>query len=186
MLTNEHRSNLTKLATHLEGLRDDYEQFTMASFAVAPVYTDHLTQEWRDLMREYALRNGGVPCNTSACAVGHGPAAGVLIPEQFLNTDPVTIAEEGPIDWLGYSKTVFVPDYDERTTDGLDDPRQLLWSWMFSGGWAHCDNKPRGAAARIRYVLEHGAPPEGYCSPDWLWKSKYEQYLVAPTHVVPT
>ena len=70
-------------------------------------------------------------CGTVACAVGHGPAAG--FPKPVLEA------------WTSYSSREFAPD-------------SPAWDWCFFGRWSETDNTPQGAAARIRYMLEHGVP----------------------------
>lgn len=74
-------------------------------------------------------------CGTVACAVGHLPV--LFAPEQDENWDK----------------------YVERVLDvrGYNDP---VWDWMFSPPWAGTDNTPKGAAARIRYYVEHGLPSD--------------------------
>lgn len=75
-------------------------------------------------------------CGTVACAAGHGPAAGILDPHA-----------DG---WCDYINRNFIPDFDE----GPGEP----YTWCFCDGWTKIDNTPTGAAARIRYMLEHGIP----------------------------
>ena len=52
-ITPEQAKNLDTLATHLEGLPDDYKHFNMETFE---------EETW---------------CGTVACACGHGPTAGI-------------------------------------------------------------------------------------------------------------
>lgn len=80
-------------------------------------------------------------CGSVGCAIGHGPYAG--IPKA---------AEEA---WAEYTERVFDLDMNELR-------------WCFSGLWAKYDNTPQGAAKRIRYLLEHGAPPDDFLNcPPW-------------------
>lgn len=133
-MNNKQRSNSAKLATYLEKLPLDYNYFAMYAFLRA----DDASEEE---ITEYALHNGGVdqfPCGTAACAVGHGPAAGILF-------DPSEVRTNEP-DWEQYS---------ERFAD-LESPE---WVWMFSGRWSHHDDTHRGAAARIRYLLDGNTTP---------------------------
>jgi hypothetical protein len=113
-LTDEQRANLAKLAAYLRTLPADYRDFDMSTFC----------------------RGGNiprvVPCGTAACAVGHGPSAGV---------EP--IAED--TSWLAYADRVFGADCDAHY-------------WMFGGGWGERDNTVLGAAARIEHTLAHGCP----------------------------
>lgn len=123
--------NLTKLAVYLEGLPSDYDHFGMASF----VESNHGFEK----LQNYALNNGGVhTCGTAACAAGHGPAAGILVPKKYVTAYSVN--------WVLYSREKFDLDSAE-------------WEWLFDGGWTDYDDTHQGAAARIRYLLEHKKPP---------------------------
>lgn len=134
-----NRKNLAKLATYLESLPDDYEAFDMSSFFDS---TDHEAEI------SYALHNGGVHnCGTSACAVGHGPAAGFLL-------NPDEIGWFGPR-WSEYSARVFTY------------PHTPEWDWMFSGAWCEVDNTIKGAAARIRYLLAGNLVPIPLTDCEW-------------------
>lgn len=109
-LSETHEQNLRKLAAYLLALPEGYERFHMASF-----------------------------CGTSACALGHGPDAG--IPRQ---SD----------DWMRYAAESF----------GLGSTAQHWvlhsWQWCFSPDWAKVDNTPHGAAKRILWMLENGVPDD--------------------------
>lgn len=130
-LTPARRARLEKLAAYLEGLPKNYRHFEMRSYF----------GKYGLVQVEYARKNGGLPkCGTVACAVGHGPAAGILVPSKFIANDCV--------DWNGYSG-LFVGDWN--TTE---------YDWCFDGSWANADNHHWGAAARIRYLLDHGRPPQ--------------------------
>jgi hypothetical protein len=132
-LTKAQRTRLDKLATYLEGLPKSYRHFDMALFV-----------NGTDSKREarYARHNGGVQsCGTAACAAGHGPAAGILVPPRFID-------DHDGVDW---------PEYCALFVGNNDDANDFL----FSGGWSlsFADNHHWGAAARIRYLLDHGRPP---------------------------
>lgn len=159
-----NRKNLTKLATYLEGLPLDYKHFDMWIFLATRDEEDEY-DNWvtppLDIMGKYARENGGIaqfPCGTSACALGHGPAAGVLVPEEMLIGDSVM--------WRVYGG-LFVECNDWHNSE---------WEWCFSQEWAKYDNTARGAAARIRYLLDKGEAPEciEFCDP-----AEYEEYLHA-------
>lgn len=81
------------------------------------------------------------PCGTAACAVGHAPGAGIPI-------------HEDDEDWADYSERVF----------GLNAFADNRWGWCFCGWWDQFDNSHYGAAARIRYLLKHGAAPTEFVS----------------------
>lgn len=145
-ITEEQRQNLTTLATYLDTLPKDYEHFNMASYMCVN-HTDNFDQ-----LKNYALLNGGVSeCGTSACAVGHGPAAGL-----FFRENEFFEYEDGHIypNWSVYCRRAFIDD--GFTTNGV------AWSFLFSSSWRHVDNTTRGAAARIRYFLDNGIPEEYY------------------------
>jgi hypothetical protein len=128
----EVRARLEKLAAYLESLPADYEHFDMI-YWIEPIN--------RERVLNYARHNGGVPsCGTAACAAGHGPAAGILFPEEFLAGED--------LNWGAYANFLVGGDSDIRY-------------WCFAGNWAYYDNSHYGAAARIRYALDKGSPPEG-------------------------
>jgi hypothetical protein len=77
-------------------------------------------------------------CGTAACALGHGPAAGIIC--------------QKPLTWRGYSKEYFGLDSDSADFD---------WDWCFSGDWYWHDDTPQGAGERIEYFLANGVP-EGF------------------------
>lgn len=135
-LTNPQRARLEKLAAYLEGLPKNYRHFQMANF-VTRTFKPHEKTE-----AEYGRTNGGVQsCGTAACAAGHGPAAGILVPPRMISGNAV--------DWSEYC-TLFT---------GMDIEAE---DFLFSGGWTSTDNHHYGAAARIRYLLDHGRPPENW------------------------
>lgn len=147
ILTDEQRSNCEKLATYLESLPEDYKHFGMRSFIQPRNYTTEY--ECTVALIEYAKHNGGVhTCATAACAAGHGPAAGILFRDDEFR-------EEGVYEWdSGRTIIVLLPNwsrYCERFTSGVRER-----AWIFSGSWTYIDDHHWGAAARIRYMLEHG------------------------------
>src|SRR5688572_23236132 len=136
-LTKAQRARLDKLATYLEGLPEDYVHFDMRDFIAG--------DDDNAAVIHYARHNGGVQsCGTAACAAGHGPAAGVPVP-------PRLISAGGFISWHSYCRLF---------TGSVEDTED----WCFSGAWGSADNSHYGAAARIRYLLDKGAPPEGFGS----------------------
>ena len=134
-LTRSQRRNLDKLATYLEGLPEDYQHFDMLSW---------LRSCGDDAaVIAYVRKNGGVDkCGTAACAVGHGPAAGVLF-----RTDDLFC---GDPDWPAYCRR-FVPSR-----------RSSEFYWAFGSAWKYYDNHHWGAAARVRFLLKHGKPPKWF------------------------
>lgn len=120
-----NRENLEKLASYLEGLPADYDHFEMATY---------FRQDRRTINDPLQAPLAGA-CGTVACAIGHGPAAGIPAEET---------AMEG---WEDYSDRVFELSCNEET-------------WCFSSCWRWVDNTPHGAAKRIRYMLERGVPSD--------------------------
>lgn len=136
-LTKAQRARLDKLATYLEKLPADYEAFHMGDFF-------GLDPDDEATIR-YARRNGGVPaCGTVACAVGHGPAAGILVAPRFIR--------QGGVHWRQYSEQ-FVSESSDANGP---------WDWCFGGEWTSCDDGHLGAAGRIRYLLAEGEPPQSF------------------------
>lgn len=143
-LTPLQRANLLTLANYLMKLPDDYEHFGMAHFFEG----DHAVTDVAH-------------CGTTACAVGHGPAAGITpLPHHW-----DTYGQSSRLDWWDYSK------------DLLCSMGSGAWDFMFSGCWDEHDDTPRGAAARIRYVLKGGLIPDSL-SDDYFDTRRYETYLV--------
>jgi hypothetical protein len=151
----DKRANLAKLAAYLTALPVNYAAFSMDDFLqpVSKSFLDKMNEEFRAAEAKYALENGGVAtCGAVACAIGHGPTAGILaLPEHIRRSG---------VDWFGYSNTFFL---DSR--DGIE------FEWMFGGAWAHFDNTHHGAAKRIRYYLEHDVPR------DFVDSTEGEQFL---------
>lgn len=136
-LTPARRARLEKLAAYLDGLPPGYRHFDMLSW-----------MKPKSSVKEahYARHNGSVnSCGSVACAVGHGPAAGIFVPENFISRQGRVFF----VDWEEYAKELFAGN----------DSNSF---WMFSSTWAWTDNTPTGAAARIRYLLAHGEPPAGF------------------------
>jgi hypothetical protein len=161
VLTPARRARLEKLAAYLEKLPTDYSHFGMATWLRATSGEDEV---------RYALHNGGVPsCGTAACAVGHGPAAGILVPRSMITKD---WWGEKSVDWHAYSER-FLGKWEENRA------AEIYFDWLFGEVWSAYDNHHHGAAARIRYVLDNGAPPEGfaYAGSDWL--PEYARYRVS-------
>jgi hypothetical protein len=136
-MKKKHRDNLLKLAAYLETLPDDYEQFDM-DYYMAEIDEDG------DLAEELDPNERSKPsCGTVACAVGHGPSAGIRT------------YRDG--DWYEYSYRVFgVGNAMRYENQGQG------YNYMFSAVWSHTDNTPKGAAARIRTYVTLGHAPD-----DW-------------------
>jgi hypothetical protein len=143
-LTRTNRNRLAKLADKLESLPLRYKHFNMN------IYIDYTNLQ---AARVYAQKNGGVnQCGTVACALGHGPAAGVFFPKTMIGDRYRFDFDSAGLDWRGYA-TLFIGDKTNQ------DP---IWHWLFGGAWEGCDNHHYGAAARIRYVLADLPLPEAF------------------------
>ena len=79
-------------------------------------------------------------CGTTACAVGHGPLAGI----------PAMDTE----DWNDYCFRVFGVTGHLAGTDA----QEAAWTFMFGPMWTGKNNTAKGAAARIDWFLTHGTP----------------------------
>lgn len=148
---------LVKLAAYLESLPVDYEHFGMALW---------FQGDDEEAEAQYALKNGGVAsCGTVACAVGHGPAAGILVPRSMVQRD----GEYIDVDWGAYAGR-FIGDW------AWGSPGRPLFNWLFEDEWARIDDTHWGAAARIRYLLANGSPPEDFIYPAKLFIPIYAPY----------
>lgn len=150
-LTPARRARLEKLAAYLEGLPKDYLGFEMRTF--------FRSEDQSEV--DYALHNGGLKCGTVACALGHGPAAGILFPEELVR-DPWWPS------WNDYA-SLFVGE-------GLEENPHYMW--LFFDDWEKADNTPRGAAARIRYLLANGGPPRRFKGPEARYCPLYAPYRI--------
>lgn len=134
-MKKKHRDNLLKLADYLDKLPDDYEQFDMAEYMMTR------DDDNPDDQLKVSIEDRSKPsCGTVACAVGHGPAAGIRV--------------YGDPDWISYSYRVFGEELD----DG--------WDYMFASNWEYTDNTPKGAASRIRTYVALGHTPDGWSFED--------------------
>lgn len=131
--TPEQRYNLRKLANYLKALPQDYSHFAMRTYAGMSTAFD--CDSFDDPAREIDTN----VCATVACALGHGPLAGIK-----------PLREET---WTQYGARVFVPE---------NSPTDEYWEWFFSAHWEPVDNTPHGAAARIEWVLENDTLPENW------------------------
>lgn len=121
-----NKENLAILATYLEKLPPDYREFEMACF-----------YESEDDSDEHYIKTGN-KCGTAACAAGHGPAAGLLLTWQDLESRHPWSGT-----WVFYLEKIFGVAWDTPEC-----------RWIFGGGWTDHDNTHRGAAARIRFLLD--------------------------------
>lgn len=158
-LTAKQKANLDKLANYLEGLPKRYRHFDMHSYHEA-----HDPSATLEQYADYAMNNGGVTkhaCGAVACAIGHGPAAGILMTKRLANPGDYYRPQ-----WGTYSFQNFAPSGNH-------------WDWMFSSEWTRIDNGHRGAAARIRYVLAGRSLPADFRdTPKLKHRAFYQEFRV--------
>ena len=95
-------------------------------------YIETIPQEDFDMGRYRADEDfKSAYCNTVGCALGHCTH---LFPEEEIKR-----WEDGIINFVKTSEYL-----------GLTDPE---WKWCFSGDWYYKDNTPKGAAKRIRMLV---------------------------------
>lgn len=148
--------NLTKLRDYLMSLPRNYKDFNMESFMVIDdreLYMLSGEPMNIDDFRDYAVPiiNG---CGTVACAVGHGPAAGIKARKSE--------------SWNNYANRTLIED---------GDCEYDIWDWCFSETWAWLDNHHYGAARRISYLIDNLDVPDFWKYDDMeLVKKKYPNF----------
>lgn len=136
----EHRDNLEKLAKYLERLPKDYDQFDMRDFMAEKMEPGRFVDyHYVPKPPSVGMLSVSRTCGAVACAIGHGPDAGI----------PLTNRDRH---WRGYARRVF----------GCDDSFRELGVYIFNAKWRFEQNGHRSAAARIWYVLDNGCAP-----PNW-------------------
>ena len=137
-LTAQHRENFRKLADYVLNLPDDYKGFSMVDYCrtIAPPVSTGRSRDWQPQQAKNVVEKH--KCGTSACMLGHGPAAGIS-------------AEEYPT-WGKYADAKFGCN-PHNSTEKLN-----LWSWAFSGEWTYHAPTRADAAMRIKYLLDYGLP----------------------------
>jgi hypothetical protein len=135
-MKKRHKKNLKKLAKFLiKG--EDLVNFDMGAFCI-----DN---------KGFHLAPQKHECGTVACALGHGPAAGIAVIER-----PAVVSEDGyasavlrsnVLEWEIYCIENFGIDFagDE-------------FMFLFDDEWSGYDNTAKGAGHRIMWFLENGAP----------------------------
>lgn len=164
------RENLIKLADYLESLPNNYSHFEMETFISHQGECDlgdaldesivkaidkyengcqwHIERRQLQTIYVNSISNALNNCGTVACAVGHGPAAGIpLAKSDIIKGTRGGITFVAEINFDNYSKNFIA--------DTLSD----AWEFLFSGGWSGVDNHHWGAAARIRFLLDKGGVP---------------------------
>ena len=146
LLTPYHISNLETLSAFLKSEEIPPPRFDIGSYAS---FIDLLEEKeikrdssfgWTQYFFEHQAEVYN-HCGTTACAVGHGPLAGI----------PMLKGEE----WGEYELRVFgVGQYKH----------QEAWGFMFSSFWDRdkLNNTAKGTAARIDYFLKQGDVPSEF------------------------
>ncbi len=153
--SDEQRANLRQLARYLEDLPKGYARFNMQRFCahrngmpnmaligVSPLYARVVLADDQ--------------CGTCACAVGHGPAAG--------------IAPDSETDWCwdAYMLRCFgACAWGTYFANTAKTWQIAAGSFLFSGDWYHTMPTAHEAAFRIRYALKHGIPAAAASIRDW-------------------
>lgn len=131
MIKPEHKANLTRLAEYLAQLPDDYEKFSMKAYCSTNDEYGYIEDD--DFGPDLAAAILANECGTVACALGHGPSAGIT-PTEDDNC------------WESYSENRFGLFW---MSDG--------WAHCFGVEWAQDPetNTPKAAAERIYEYLCH-------------------------------
>lgn len=146
-MNKQQFDNCVTLAKYLLSLPEDYEHFDMDNFYIKP---EKLSD---NIYTCVSPVDAGKPaCGAVACALGHGPAAGI-IPEE-------------DICWIKYCAKYFGMIFGE-----------VIYLWCFDTDWTEVDNTPQGAGKRIAFMLEkgHETIPDGFVEGGWS-ASMYSDY----------
>jgi hypothetical protein len=162
-ITPRRRANLEKLADYLESLPRNYKHFDMGDYAQHTGDHDFDGKTFEQAFHADPL-NTVKDCGTVACAVGHGPAAGIPLAKAHLTKDG---DGDWDIDWDSYAAN-FTPSHTDA------------WNWMFGSSWEDEDNHHFGAAARILYYLDKGVPA-GFSY--WTYAASDHVKLYQPYHL---
>lgn len=137
--------NFIKLAKYLANIKPDYKHFNMKTFFSSTAEPRHTNL--------YDIHLPQPKCGSVACALGHGPAAGIM-PDQTLAQRLFNSTGElcDHFAWDDYCCSYFVE------TNTTDFDCQQIWLWCFGADWYYYDNTPQGAAKRIMYMLTNGIP----------------------------
>lgn len=143
--SDEHRRNLRKLADHLASLPEDYIYFHIDTYwsSVVPRGQGYGELNGLSVVEEHPIDvlDNVSECGAVACAIGHGPIAGIP-----LNPDDLS--------WRAYAARVF----------GTHETGSRAGSYMF--GCYGNSNNPQDAAERIRKVLD-GTWEAAYYTPQY-------------------
>ena len=137
-LTDAQTRNLETLATYLE-TRSYPASWDIAHFAHCPAdeHDDSTASPYSYFHKpdpEHRL------CNTTACAIGLAPFAGILPAPSD--------------DWHSYAERQLCGNIPAIISSTDANP----FTWCFETEWNTVDGTPEGVALRIRYMLAHGIP----------------------------
>ena len=138
VVSEEQRANLLTLSNFLKS-HNPPPKFDMYSFMRVRNNELEMGEEAYLVTPEVYTR-----CGTTACAVGHGPLAGI----------PVLNYEK----WSEYASRAF----GARLDDYPGEPNGILFGYLFGMDWRETDNTPEGAAARIDYYLKNGGVDDNW------------------------
>ena len=125
-LTKQQKDNLAKLSKYLSKLPKKYNRFNMSTYMTKQTPNDNV-------YLPINAKEQITKCGTIACALGHGPSAGIKPKDEM--------------SWQEYS-ALFTKE---------NSPEE---EWCFSPWWRYVDNTPHGAAERINYLLNKGLPKD--------------------------
>lgn len=94
-------------------------------------------------MCTYAHSFDDPTCGSSGCAIGVGS---LIIEPRIIG--PKRYGGTGMESWCDFALRLF----------GMCDAFSIPGRWCFSSAWTYIDNTPKGAAARITWMLENGVP----------------------------
>lgn len=185
--TEENRKNLERLADYMEALvrpaneqeRQELEKLKSSGLAFAMDCFAQQTGSTDDTLPQDLPHRS---CNTVCCLLGHGPLAGIEPDMEILKTKTAhqRLLLSSTQLWLGYAKK-FLPDSADYPDGNPPPPRvfrsyytdtgEIVYDFLFSGGWAQIDNHAEGGVLRIRYVLDFGLPywPESARFSDYIY-----------------
>ncbi len=136
------RNNLKMLADYLWSKPQRYNRLRMYA------YFECSSDQEFDINTEEVTNL----CGASACALGHGPVAGITLEQRHMNPQ-VKITSSRPanewehdVNWTRYASMEFLSHIRDR------DTRRYVEDYIFGGHWI--DNTAKGAAQRIYRFLE--------------------------------
>lgn len=133
-----HEKRLLKLATYLDNSVSQ-EQFDMGIYRSWDAAKKYKVKDKRHTSSKKVFNDPNL-CGTVGCALGYAPIATGIYPKYNFSLSLITIASS--INWLKYA----------LETLGLNN---YPYDFLFHQKWASIDNTPKGAAARIRFLVDN-------------------------------